>query len=69
MAIYQLSFTPGFGKYLLRANQEEMVLGDMKINATEAWEYCPRNALRRLTRILMDEFNLVSCKLKSPQSF
>ncbi|KAG6522460.1 hypothetical protein ZIOFF_019600 [Zingiber officinale] len=40
------------------ANQEEMVLGDMKINATEAWEYCPRNALRRLTRILMDEFNL-----------
>ncbi|KAG6519525.1 hypothetical protein ZIOFF_023019 [Zingiber officinale] len=40
------------------ANQEEMVLGDMNINATEAWEYCPRNALRRLTKILMDEFNL-----------
>ncbi|XP_074580689.1 uncharacterized protein LOC141837132 [Curcuma longa] len=30
----------------------------MKINATEAWEYCPRNALRRSTKILMDEFNL-----------
>ncbi|KAG1354864.1 protein fluG [Cocos nucifera] len=41
------------------ARQEEMVLADMHIKPGEAWEYCPRNALRRVTKILKDEYNLV----------
>ncbi|KAM7468233.1 hypothetical protein LguiB_015795 [Lonicera macranthoides] len=40
-------------------NQEEMVMGDMLLKPGEAWEYCPREALRRVSRILKDEFNLV----------
>ncbi|XP_023543403.1 type-1 glutamine synthetase 1-like [Cucurbita pepo subsp. pepo] len=39
--------------------QEEMVMGDMQLRPGEAWEYCPREALRRVSRILKDEFNLV----------
>ncbi|XP_022978991.1 protein fluG-like [Cucurbita maxima] len=39
--------------------QEEMVLGDMYLRPGEAWEYCPREALRRVCRILKDEFDLV----------
>ncbi|CAA7390700.1 unnamed protein product [Spirodela intermedia] len=39
--------------------KEEMVLSDMQINPGEAWEYCPREALRRVSKILKDEFNLV----------
>lgn len=39
--------------------QEEMVLADMQIRPGEAWEYCPREALRRVSRILKDEFDLV----------
>ncbi|KAF7818658.1 protein fluG [Senna tora] len=38
--------------------QEEMFLGDMQTKAGEAWEYCPRGALRRASKILKDEFNL-----------
>ncbi|KAK7267802.1 hypothetical protein RIF29_20481 [Crotalaria pallida] len=38
--------------------QEEMVLGDMHTKPGEAWEYCPREALRRVSKILKDEFNL-----------
>ncbi|KAK4583073.1 hypothetical protein RGQ29_026022 [Quercus rubra] len=38
--------------------QEEMVLADMHLKPGEAWEYCPREALRRVTKILKDEFNL-----------
>nr|AFN42875.1 glutamine synthetase [Camellia sinensis] len=41
------------------AKQEEMVLGDMHLKPGEAWEYCPREALRRVSKILNDEFNLV----------
>lgn len=41
------------------ASQEEMVLADMQIRPGEAWEYCPRNCLRRMSKILKDEFNLV----------
>ncbi|XP_073008335.1 protein fluG isoform X1 [Typha latifolia] len=41
------------------SRQEEMVLVDMQIKPGEAWEYCPRNALSRVTKILHDEFNLV----------
>ncbi|KAK7277449.1 hypothetical protein RJT34_22462 [Clitoria ternatea] len=39
--------------------QEEMVLADMYIKPGEAWEYCPREALRRASKILKDEFDLV----------
>ncbi|KAA8518679.1 hypothetical protein F0562_016153 [Nyssa sinensis] len=41
------------------AKQEEMVLADMFLNPGEAYEYCPRGTLRRLLKILKDEFNLV----------
>lgn len=34
-------------------------MGDMLLKPGEAWEYCPREALRRVSRILKDEFNLV----------
>ncbi|XP_052113421.1 protein fluG [Arachis duranensis] len=40
------------------SEQEEMVLCDMQIKAGTAWEYCPREALRRVSKILKDEFNL-----------
>ncbi|KAL6987313.1 glutamine synthetase [Sarracenia purpurea var. burkii] len=39
--------------------QEEMVLADMHLKPGEAWEYCPREALRRISKVLKDEFNLV----------
>ena len=45
-----------------RKKQEEMVLADMHLKPGEAWEYCPREALRRVTKILKDEFNLV-CRI------
>ncbi|XAR69160.1 Glutamate--ammonia ligase [Bertholletia excelsa] len=41
------------------AKQEEMVLADMHLRPGEAWEYCPRDALRRVSKVLKDEFNLV----------
>nr|DAD48788.1 TPA_asm: hypothetical protein HUJ06_018725 [Nelumbo nucifera] len=40
------------------AQKEEMVLADMHVKPGQAWEYCPREALRRITKILKDEFNL-----------
>ncbi|PIA37132.1 hypothetical protein AQUCO_03000006v1 [Aquilegia coerulea] len=40
------------------AHQEEMVLADMQIKYGEAWDYCPREALRRVSKVLKDEFNL-----------
>lgn len=36
-----------------------MVLADMHVTPGEAWEYCPREALRRVAKVLKDEFNLV----------
>ncbi|MBA0809548.1 hypothetical protein Gohar_025193 [Gossypium harknessii] len=39
--------------------QEEMVLADMHLKPGDAWEYCPREALRRVSKVLKDEFNLV----------
>ncbi|GMH30183.1 hypothetical protein Nepgr_032026 [Nepenthes gracilis] len=39
-------------------NQEEMVLADMHIKPGESWENCPRGALRRVLKVLKDEFNL-----------
>ncbi|KAL3536217.1 hypothetical protein ACH5RR_004678 [Cinchona calisaya] len=41
------------------AKQQEMVLADMHLTPGEAWEYCPREALRRVSKLLKDEFNLV----------
>ncbi|CAK9134025.1 unnamed protein product [Ilex paraguariensis] len=41
------------------ATQEEMVLADMYLKPGEAWEYCPKEALRRVSKVLKDEFNLV----------
>ncbi|XP_073112233.1 protein fluG isoform X2 [Elaeis guineensis] len=41
------------------SRQEEMVLADMHIKPGEAWEYCPRNALQRVIKILKDEYDLV----------
>ncbi|KAM0938864.1 putative glutamine synthetase, catalytic domain, metal-dependent hydrolase [Dioscorea sansibarensis] len=38
---------------------EEIVLGDMYIQPGEPWEYCPRDTLRRVAKIMKDEFNLV----------
>ncbi|KAL4340884.1 hypothetical protein GQ457_08G012100 [Hibiscus cannabinus] len=38
--------------------QEEMVLADMHLRPGEPWEYCPREALRRVSRLLKHEFNL-----------
>ncbi|CAH2064248.1 unnamed protein product, partial [Thlaspi arvense] len=39
--------------------QESMVLADMLLKPGEAWEYCPRETLRRVTKVLKDEFDLV----------
>ncbi|KAK4776647.1 hypothetical protein SAY86_005335 [Trapa natans] len=38
--------------------REEMVLADMHLKPGNAWEYCPREALRRVSKILKAEFNL-----------
>ncbi|RZB85942.1 Protein fluG [Glycine soja] len=43
---------------ILRNKQDEMVLADMCVKPGEAWEYCPRDALRRASKILKDEFDL-----------
>ncbi|XP_047316540.1 protein fluG-like [Impatiens glandulifera] len=37
---------------------QEMVLGDMHVIPGEPWEYCPRETLRKVSKILKDEFNL-----------
>jgi hypothetical protein len=36
-----------------------MVMADMQIRPGEAWKYCPRYALRKVTKVLLDEFNVV----------
>ncbi|KAJ3690448.1 hypothetical protein LUZ61_019612 [Rhynchospora tenuis] len=41
------------------STKEEMVLADMHAKPGEAWEYCPRSALLRVTEVLQKEFNLV----------
>ncbi|GJY60763.1 protein FluG isoform X1 [Tanacetum coccineum] len=38
--------------------QEEMVLADMHLKPGQVWEYCPRETLRRVSKVLKDEFNL-----------
>ncbi|XP_024990588.1 protein fluG isoform X1 [Cynara cardunculus var. scolymus] len=39
--------------------QEEMVLADMHSKPGQVWEYCPRETLRRVSKVLKEEFNLV----------
>jgi hypothetical protein len=34
-------------------------MADMQIRPREAWEYCSRNALRKVTSVLLNEFNVV----------
>ncbi|XP_028789438.1 protein fluG [Neltuma alba] len=41
------------------SKQEEMVLCNLQTKRGEAWEYCPREALRRVLKILKHEFDLV----------
>ncbi|MBA0848785.1 hypothetical protein Goshw_007197 [Gossypium schwendimanii] len=38
--------------------QEEMVLADMHLRPGQPWEYCRREALRRVSKVLKYEFNL-----------
>ncbi|KAL0333405.1 UNVERIFIED_CONTAM: protein fluG [Sesamum angustifolium] len=42
------------------AKEQEMVLADMHLKPGIPWEYCPRETLRRVAKILKDEFNLAS---------
>lgn len=44
---------------MVRSTKEEMVLAEMHVKPGEAWEYCPRSALLRVTKFLQKEFNLV----------
>ena len=46
-----------------------MVMGDMYIKPGEAWEYCPREALRRVSTVLKNEFDLVYPKFIIQNSF
>ncbi|CAN0926193.1 Glutamine synthetase [Linum grandiflorum] len=39
--------------------KQEMVLSDMHVKPGEPWEYCPRGTLRRISKILKDEFDLI----------
>ncbi|XP_058747254.1 protein fluG-like [Vicia villosa] len=41
------------------SKQDEMVLGDLYVKPGQAWEICPREALKRASKILKDEFDLV----------
>ncbi|CAI8602514.1 unnamed protein product [Vicia faba] len=41
------------------SKQDEMVLGDLNVKPGQAWEFCPRETLRRASKILKDEFDLV----------
>ncbi|KAH6798829.1 nodulin/glutamine synthase-like protein [Perilla frutescens var. frutescens] len=41
------------------ANEQEMVLGDMHLKPGTPWEYCPRETLRRVSKILKEDFNMV----------
>ncbi|KAL2229373.1 UNVERIFIED_CONTAM: Protein fluG [Sesamum indicum] len=40
------------------AKEQEMVLADMHLKPGIPWEYCPRETLQRVAKILKDEFNL-----------
>ncbi|MCD7448361.1 hypothetical protein HAX54_041096 [Datura stramonium] len=41
------------------AKHQEMVLADMLIEPGKAWQYCPRDVLRRFSKILEDDYGLV----------
>ncbi|XP_049373469.1 protein fluG-like [Solanum verrucosum] len=42
------------------ARNQEMVLADMLTESGKAWQYCPRDVLRKFSKILEDEFGLVT---------
>jgi len=44
---------------MYRTKQDEFVLVDIYVKPGEVWEFCPRDALRRASKILKDEFDLV----------
>ncbi|XP_045790500.1 protein fluG [Trifolium pratense] len=60
-AVGETRLTPDIStrKTIPWSKQDEMVLGDMNAKPGQAWEYCPREALRRASKILKDEFDLV----------
>ncbi|CAA0829710.1 Unknown protein [Striga hermonthica] len=41
------------------AKEQEMVLADMHSKPGIPWEYCPRETLKRVSKVLKDDFNLV----------
>ncbi|XP_058771186.1 uncharacterized protein LOC131644647 [Vicia villosa] len=41
------------------SKRDEMVLGDLNVKPGQAWEHCSRDVLRRVSKILKDEFDLV----------
>ncbi|XP_059667554.1 protein fluG isoform X2 [Cornus florida] len=47
------------------ARQDEMVLSDMHLKPGEAWEYCPREALRRVSKVMNAGFENEFYFLKS----
>lgn len=51
--------------FTVRTKQESMVLADMLVKPGEAWEYCPRETLRRVAKVLKDEFDLVKISIYS----
>ncbi|KAH0784222.1 hypothetical protein KY290_003820 [Solanum tuberosum] len=44
---------------IIWARNQEMVLADMLTESGKAWQYCPRDVLRKFSKILEDEFGLV----------
>lgn len=46
-----------------RVRNQEMVLVDMLTEPGKAWQYCPKDVLRRFSTILEDEFGLVCFKI------
>ncbi|XP_024990589.1 protein fluG isoform X2 [Cynara cardunculus var. scolymus] len=47
--------------------QEEMVLADMHSKPGQVWEYCPRETLRRVSKVLKEEFNLLHAEAGNGQ--
>lgn len=44
---------------VFRAKEQEMVIADMHLKPGTPWELCSREALRRVSGLLKDEFNMV----------
>ncbi|CAN8279088.1 unnamed protein product [Cochlearia groenlandica] len=57
--LHEYSFFINHILLTVRTKQESMVLANMMLKPGEAWEYCPRETLRRVAKVLKDEFDLV----------